>query len=288
MFRPSTLDDIVGQDTIKKRIKITLKACNRTNTVFPHAIYVGPAGTGKSTFARAIANHIGTNCHVFNGATLTTQKDILPTLFTLQNGDIIFIDEIHRISKKIQEMLYVVMEDFQLTLGTNIDIAPHTVIGATTDFGLLTKPFRDRFIHVYNLDKYSEAELFTLLKNVASPIRFMPDALKEIVKRSRLIPRVTINHFRWISDFVLASGKSCGTIKEVREGMTMIGIDERGLTNDDRRYLGFLKGKKKPIGIKTIAATLNIAEETLVSTIEPYLLECGLILKTSYGRLING
>lgn len=282
-MRPNNLRDIIGQKNIKERIAISLDA----NRVFPHSLCVGPAGTGKTTFARAIAAAIGSTCHSLNGATLANIKDILPTILSLRDCDIVFIDEIHRVGKKVQELLYVVMEDFKLDLGCSIPISKHTIMGATTDYGLLTKPFRDRFLNVYKMEPYTVSDIVQILDRQQNKCHFKTDVLINVAKRSRGVPRIAINHFKWICDFVLANRRREIIIKDVEDAMTMIGVDANGLTDDDRRYLAFLQGKKKPVGVKTIAASLDINEDTIVNTIEPWLLSQSLIIKTQYGRMLN-
>lgn len=279
----TSLNSIIGQEVIKQCIDILLKV----NDVFPHTMFIGSAGCGKTTFARAIAGEIGSKCHTFNGATLDKPKDILPTILSLSHGDVVFIDEIHRVGKKVQELLYVVMEDFKVDMGCTIPVERFSLIGATTDYGLLTKPFADRFLNTYRLEPYTIKDIITLLYNSRDGIGFNSGVLHDIAKRSRGVPRIALKYFRWVRNFVLAKRQICVTIKDVNDAMTMIGVDANGLTQDDRRYLAFLKTQNKPVGLKTIAAALDMCPETISNTIEPWLLSKGIILRTQYGRKIN-
>lgn len=292
-FRPKKLDEIVGQASTVERLSISLNSARKRGVSFPHLLLSGPPGLGKTTLANVIGNEMGSNCLVANGGNIRQPKDMMPFLMKIQERDVLFIDEVHRIPIKVEEFLYPVMEDFKLMLISKgeivaeTDLPKFTMVGATTLAGNLSRPFIDRFKLHERLKLYSPDELASLLKGNADrlSIKLEYSAIRYLAKVSRGTPRIANKNLEWVRDCLVNDGKMNANDEYVARSLDMKGIDEDGLTEQDRKYLRVLKSFDRPVGVNTLSAACYIDNDTIENIIEPYLLRLGRIAKTNRGRV---
>ena len=297
-LRPSSLDEFIGQKVLVDNLNVALQAAKQRNEPMEHMLFSGPPGLGKTTLSYIIAHEMGARITITSGPAIDRAGDFVGILTNLEVGDILFIDEIHRLSKTVEEFLYPAMENFKIDFivdkgpyarTINFNLKPFTIIGATTRSGLLAAPLRDRFGIFYHLDFYEPYELTTIVRHSAHKLDVKIDetAALEIAKRSRGTPRIANRLLRRVRDF--AQVKTVEGIidqKIVEEAMEALGIDNKGLDGLDRRLLKVMDQQYNggPAGIEAIAATLNEEVDTIVDVIEPFLLKSGFLKRTSRGR----
>lgn len=297
-LRPRRLSEIIGQKEVIQRIEIAIQAAKQRKEPLGHVLFDGPPGLGKTTFATCIPAEMGVPIEFLSGPGLTKPKDVIPSLTSLQKGQVLFIDEIHRVSKSVEEFLYTAMEDFRidLVLGEGINarthsytLQPFTLIGATTRAGMLTGPLRDRFVHREHLGFYDLPTLEQIVTRNAGKLNIEIEsaAAGEIALRSRGTPRIANNRLRWIRDYAQTRAAGKITVDVTRTALEMAEIDDLGLDRQDRAYLDTLIRicGGGPTGINTIAATMNASIDTLTDEVEPFLLRSELILRTPRGRV---
>lgn len=297
-LRPSRMADMVGQRVVIARLEVAIEAAKQREEVLGHVLFDGPPGLGKTTFAHCIPNELGVHVDFLSGPSLKAPKDLVPSLTNLRQNQVLFIDEIHRIPKSVEEYLYTAMEDFRIDmiLGEgvnarthNFKLRPFTLIGATTRAGMLTGPLRDRFQIREHLDFYSLEELTVIVKRNASKlnIEITEDAAVEVALRSRSTPRIANNRLRWVRDYAQSRAAGKITLPVANQALEMAEIDVLGLDSQDRKYLDTLIRVclGGPTGIGTIAATMNTVSDTLADEVEPFLLRSELILRTPRGRV---
>ena len=296
-LRPDKFEDFVGQENIQKRLKIMIQAAKERNESLGHCLFSGPPGLGKTTLSHLIAKTMGSNITATSGPVIEKPGDLAGLLTNLQDKDILFIDEIHRLPKTIEEYLYSAMEDFVLDLiidsGPNarsvqVKLNKFTLIGATTRFGLLSSPMRSRFLFHARLDYYDDASLQKILLRSASLLRIPVtlDASEVVAKRSRGTPRIANNLLRWVRDFAQIS-KILKIEKETAcEALHLLNIDEEGLDEMDKRMLSLIIKHYDggPVGIQTLGVALSEDTETLSEVYEPYLIMKGYLKRTLRGR----
>jgi Holliday junction DNA helicase RuvB len=297
-LRPRRLDEMVGQRDVIERLKIAIDAARGRGESLGHILFDGPPGLGKTTFATVIPAEMGTTVQMANGAGLSAPKDLLPYLTNVSEGSVLFIDEIHRVPKSVEEYLYTAMEDFRIdiVLGEgvnartlNFELQPFTLIGATTRAGMLSAPLRDRFQIREHLGWYTHDQLTELVLRNAKKLSVNIDrgAAGEIAHRSRSTPRLANNRLHWVRDYAQIKAAGKVTLGVARDSLDMIGIDSLGLDKQDRNYLDtlirvFTGG---PSGLEAIAHTMNVSSDTLEDEVEPFLLRSELIVRTRRGRL---
>ncbi|MEE9212960.1 MAG: Holliday junction branch migration DNA helicase RuvB [Phycisphaeraceae bacterium] len=307
-LRPTRIDDYVGQPKLIEKLRITLEAVKQRGEPMEHVLLHGPPGLGKTTLAHIIANDMGTHLMHTSGPALTRPTDLVGTLTKLQNGDVLFIDEVHRLSPVVEEYLYPAMEDFRIDITVDsgmhaktitLPLKPFCLIGATTRAGLLSGPMRSRFGITHNLDFYNEADLFKILQRSASLLNIDTDApntsgtnleaLKTIAGRSRGTPRIANRLLRRVRDYAQVRADGQLTEPIVHQALHMEGIDERGLDDLDRKYLKVIADVYQggPVGLEAIAATLGEDAGTLEDIVEPYLLQIGYLARTRKGRQLT-
>ena len=296
-LRPSTLAEILGQKEVKEVLNISIKSAKHRNTCLSHTLFYGPPGTGKTTLANAIANDMGCSIQVANGANLRTVKNLLPYVMRVENHSILFIDEIHRMTNIVEEFLYPVMEDFKVDMSVSdkknfgetisIDIPHFTLIGATTEYGTLSKPLLDRFQHKHTLKLYNKIELheIVLINSTKLNLTMSEKASKFVTKVSRGTPRIANAALEWLRDYQLAQGIETLSEGNVEAAMGMRGIDSDGMTEMDRQYLNILQQSDQPLGIDTLCSITGIDRTTIECIIEPWLLQNKKIVKTPKGRM---
>jgi Holliday junction DNA helicase RuvB len=290
--RPSRFGDIIGQDSVVERLKIIVSGCKNSASVMPHTLIDGPPGLGKTTIASAIANEMEENLYVVNGANVRSIKNLLPYLMGIAPRSVLFIDEIHRLPKIVEEFLYPVMEDFVLSTVVEekpevIDLPMFTVVGATTSGGSLSQPFYDRFTIKEHLSFYSVDDLAKVarLNSEKLGLTIPDDDLKEIAARSKGTPRILNARLQWYKSFTSYHKDRTPTIDEIFDNQ---GIDNKGLDIYDRMYLEVLKkNRMNPLGLKSISSLTGIAMETIENSIEPYLVRMGYVTRTQKGRVIG-
>jgi len=296
-LRPERFSDYVGQIEVVETLKIAIEAAKYRREPIDHVLFHGPPGLGKTTLAHIIASEMETNLTVTSGPVLEKGGDLLGILTHLEDRDILFIDEIHRTPKVVEEFLYPAMEDFAVNFvfDKGIHARSHryrlnrfTIIGATTRVGLLSSPLRDRFGIFRNLDFYDKEDLVSIARRSAALLNVELDdkGAKELSKRSRGTPRIVNRLLKRVRDYAQVRADGIITKETVEAALSLEGVDKKGLTNLDRSYLKtiieFYNGG--PVGIEAIAATLQEETDTLVEVVEPYLLKIGLIIRTSSGR----
>ncbi len=296
-LRPRRLDDFVGQARLRENLEIAIGAARARQEPLDHLLFCGPPGLGKTTLAFLIAAEMGSEIVVSSGPALASPKDLAGTLSRLERGDVLFLDEIHRLPRVVEEFLYSAMEDqaIDITLDQGpaartlrIHLAPFTLIGATTREGLLAAPFRSRFGIVERLNPYPVDELVSILARAAGLLDFAIDevAAHELARRSRGVPRVALRLQRRVRDLAQVRGKPKIDLEIAREGLARLGIDELGLEDIDRAILVALVDRNgEPVGIKTLAACIGEEEDTLESVYEPYLMQLGFLSRTPRGRV---
>ncbi|MEO1617899.1 MAG: Holliday junction branch migration DNA helicase RuvB [Planctomycetota bacterium] len=297
-LRPQRLSEMVGQQDVIDRLKIAIEAACGRNESLGHILFDGPPGLGKTTFATVIPAEMGTTVQMANGAGLSAPKDLLPYLTNVSEKSVLFIDEIHRVPKAVEEYLYTAMEDYRIdiVLGEgvnartlNFELQPFTLIGATTRAGMLSAPLRDRFQIREHLGWYTDKQLETLVLRNAKKLGIDVDeaAAGEIAKRSRSTPRLANNRLHWVRDFAQIRAKGYVTLGVARDALDMIGIDRLGLDKQDRNYLDTLIRVfgGGPNGLEAIAHTMNVSSDTLEDEVEPFLLRSELMIRTRRGRL---
>jgi Holliday junction DNA helicase RuvB len=291
------MSDMIGQKEVMAVLQIAIDAAKKRNQPLGHILFDGPPGLGKTTFATCIPREMGAPVQMASGPGLKAPKDLIPYLTNIELGSVLFIDEIHRIPKAVEEYLYTAMEDFRIdiVLGEgvnartlNLALKPFTLIGATTRAGMLSGPLRDRFqirehLGFYSLDELSEI----LLRNARKlQVQIKDDAAREISTRSRGTPRVANNRLLWVRDYAMSKSDGMITKQLTQDALRMTGIDELGLDRQDRRYLETLIRvfSGGPTGIEAIAHTMNVSGDTLVDEVEPFLLRSELMIRTPRGR----
>jgi len=296
-LRPERLSEYVGQSEVVETLKIAIEAAKKRREPLDHVLFHGPPGLGKTTLAHIIANEMGGTLTVTSGPALEKGGDLIGILTHLSRGDVLFVDEIHRLPKTVEEFLYPAMEDFAVDFvfdkgaharSHRIRLERFSLVGATTRVGLLSSPLRDRFGIFRSLDFYRETELVQITRRSAALLDIAIDkaGAQELSRRSRGTPRIVNRLLKRVRDYAQVRADGAITEAIVNAALLLEGVDEKGLTDLDRRYLktviDFYDGG--PVGIEAIAATLQEETDTLVDVVEPYLLKIGMILRTSSGR----
>jgi len=296
-LRPSNWDDYIGQEQIKKNLNVFIEASKKRDESLDHILFFGPPGLGKTTLALIIANEMNANIKITNAPMIEKSGDLAAILTNLEEGDVLFIDEIHRLSPAIEEILYSAMEDYRLDIiigsgpaaqTIKIDLPPFTLIGATTRAGMLSNPLRERFGMHFRMQFYTNKELEQILQKAADkltkPIKV--DAANEIARRSRGTPRITLRLLRRVRDFAEVIDAQIIELERAQYALNELGINEFGFDEMDIKLLTLLVSSKgKPIGLSTLAAALSEDEGTIEDVYEPYLLANGLIERTARGRI---
>ena len=299
-IRPSHLDEYIGQSEVKENIKVFIEAALIRNESLDHVLLYGPPGLGKTTLAFIIANELGTNIKTASGPSIEKSGDLAAILSTLEPGDVLFIDEIHRMPRFIEEILYPAMEDFTLDIvvGTDsntrnikIDLPPFTLVGATTRAGDLTSPLRDRFGIISKLKYYTDSELQQII-NRTSKVLNMPiseEASLSLAKRSRGTPRIANRLFKRVRDFALVEGLEEINVEITDKALGRLKVDKLGLDETDHQFLKAIieKFNGGPVGIETIASSIGEEISTIEDVYEPYLLQNGFIKRTARGRVVT-
>ncbi len=297
-IRPQSLDEYVGQKEITDNLRVFIKASKIRNESLDHVLLYGPPGLGKTTLAHIIANELGVGIKTASGPSIEKSGDLAAILSTLEPGDVLFIDEIHRMPKFIEEILYPAMEDFEMDLVLNndgksrnikIDLPPFTLVGATTRAGDISSPLRDRFGIISKLQYYTEDELLQIVTRTSKVLN-MPideDAARLIAKRCRKTPRIANRLFKRVRDFALVSGADKIEYDMANESLKRLKVDEYGLDSIDIEYLKSLitKFNGGPVGVETIATSIGEEVSTIEDVVEPFLLQEGFIKRTPRGRM---
>lgn len=298
-IRPSSLDEYIGQTDIKENLKIFIKACKMRDEVLDHVLLYGPPGLGKTTLAHIIAHEMGTSIRTASGPSIEKSGDLAAILSQLEPGDVLFIDEIHRIPRYIEEILYPAMEDFVLDIvisnpdGTSrnlrIDLPPFTLVGATTRAGDISAPLRDRFGITSKLNYYTDDELYQIVKRTSKVLdmEITDDAARELARRSRKTPRIANRLFKRVRDFALVFEQDLIDEEITKTSLKRLKVDENGLDQVDIQYLEglIMKFNGGPVGAQTIATSIGEEVTTIEDVVEPYLLQEGFIKRTPRGRV---
>jgi Holliday junction DNA helicase RuvB len=300
-LRPQRLAEFIGQEQARKNLGIFIAAARGRKEALDHVLFVGPPGLGKTTLAQILARELGVNFRATSGPVIAKAGDLAALLTNLEERDVLFIDEIHRLSPAVEEILYPAMEDFQLDLiigegpaarSVKIDLAKFTLIGATTRAGLLTNPLRDRFGIPVRLNFYSEAELELIVNRGARVlgIGVTADGSNEIARRARGTPRIAGRLLRRVRDFASVAGATAIDRAVADKALAALEVDAAGLDAMDRRYLTtiVMHYSGGPVGVETLAAALSEPRDAIEDIIEPYLIQCGLLQRTPRGRLVTG
>ncbi|MEY4994049.1 MAG: hypothetical protein RIS82_1171 [Actinomycetota bacterium] len=299
-LRPKSLDEFVGQEKVRAQLSLILDAARLQNRTSDHILLAGPPGLGKTTLAMIIAHESGQSLRLTSGPTIQNAGDLAAILSSLAPGEVLFIDEIHRMSRSAEEMLYLAMEDFRVDVmvgkgpgATSIplEISPFTLVGATTRSGMLPNPLRDRFGFTANMEFYSDDELSRVLARATEQlgVTATAQALGEISSRSRGTPRIANRLLRRVRDYALVSGSSEITNELTKAALELYEVDRLGLDRLDRSLLETLgiKFEMKPVGLSTLAAAIGEEADTIESVVEPFLVRQGLISRTAKGRVIT-
>lgn len=299
-LRPQALEDYVGQEKAKENLKVYIESARIRATALDHVLLYGPPGLGKTTLAGVIANEMGKPIRITSGPAIEKVGDLVALLTNMNAGDILFIDEIHRLSRQVEEILYPAMEDYAVDIiigkgpsarSIRLDLKPFTLIGATTRAGQMTTPLRDRFGVILKLEIYTPEELATIVKRSAGllGIRITEDGMLEIARRSRGTPRIANRLLKRIRDFAIVKGDGVITGELAKMGLQMLDIDEKGLDAVDRRMMEaiirYYAGG--PVGLETIAATIGEEAITIEDVYEPYLMQLGFLSRTPRGRCVT-
>jgi Holliday junction DNA helicase RuvB len=297
-IRPNSLAELIGQDRVKENLRILIEAARGRGEALDHVLFYGPPGLGKTTLAHILANEMGVQLKVTSGPAIERQGDLAALLTNMQKGDILFIDEIHRLGRAVEEILYPAMEDYvlDLTVGKGpsaksirLRLPRFTVVGATTRLALLTAPLRARFGAVHRLDFYELGAMEEIVRRAAEVLDVGVDdgGVSEIARRARGTPRVALRLLRRVRDFaqVRADGRIIRTV--ANQALALLEIDDLGLDDSDRRVLKTIIAKFDggPVGLQTIAASISEEPDTVMDVVEPYLLQLGFIDRTPQGRI---
>ncbi len=299
-LRPQTLDDYIGQQNVKDNLKIFIEAAKLRHDPLDHVLFYGPPGLGKTTLAGIIANELGVDIKITSGPAIQRAGDLAAILTNLNDNDVLFIDEIHRLNRSVEEVLYSAMEDYALDIiigkgpsarSIRLDLARFTLIGATTRAGSLSAPLRDRFGVIGKFELYTPDELKKILRRSASLLNVGIDeaSLDEMAKRSRGTPRVANRMLKRIRDFSQVKGNGSIDLDITREGLEALGVDELGLEKLDRDIILTIIERfgGGPVGIDTIAASIGEEKVTLEDVNEPFLIQSGLLYRTQKGRMVS-
>jgi len=299
-LRPKTLAEFVGQQAAKENLRIFIESAKSRQEALDHTLFFGPPGLGKTTLAQIIARELGVNFRATSGPVIAKSGDLAALLTNLEHGDVLFIDEIHRLNPVVEEVLYPAMEDRALDLmigegpsarSVRIDLPPFTLVGATTRQGLLTTPLRDRFGIPVRLQFYTVDELERVITRGAGllGIGIEREGAREIARRARGTPRVAGRLLRRVRDFAHVAGSTTITCAIADDSLTRLEVDSLGLDAQDRRYLTMIADiyKGGPVGVETLAAGLSEPRDTIEEVVEPYLIQLGLVARTARGRCLN-
>ena len=299
-LRPKKLVDFTGQSIVKENLAIFIESARKRNDTMDHTLFHGPPGLGKTTLAQIISSELGVNFRITSGPVLAKAGDLAAILTNLEERDVLFIDEIHRMNSAVEEVLYPALEDFELDLvigegpaarTVRIELQPFTLVGATTRLGLLTTPLRDRFGIPIRLEFYSPEELLKIVIRASKFMQIQLDSSggREIAKRSRGTPRIANRLLRRVADFAVVEGNGVITKEIADSSLTRIGVDIAGLDLADRKYLKVVAENYGggPVGVETISAAMSEARDSLEEVIEPYILQQGYIQRTPRGRMLT-
>lgn len=297
-LRPKRLSEYIGQERLKENLRIFLEAAQARGEPLDHVLFYGPPGLGKTTLAHIIANEMGTNLKITSGPAIERPGDLASILTNLSKGDVLFIDEIHRLGRAVEEVLYPAMEDFALDIiigkgpsarSVRLRLPRFTVVGATTRLALMTSPLRGRFGVVYRLDFYDLAAMEQIVTRSAAilGVRLSPEGAREIARRSRGTPRVANRLLRRVRDFADVRAQGAITLDVAREALSLLDVDDLGLDEVDRRVIRTIIEKfgGGPVGLETIAASISEEPDTIMDVYEPYLLQLGFLDRTPRGRV---
>ncbi len=298
-LRPQSLGEFIGQREVRENLSVFIESARIRSRAMDHTLFYGPPGLGKTTLAQIIARELGVNFRMTSGPVLARAGDLAAILTNLEERDVLFIDEIHRLNPAVEEVLYPALEDFELDLvigegpaarSVRIDLQPFTLVGATTRLGLLTTPLRDRFGIPTRLEFYSESELLEIVTRnaVMLGVSADKDGAQEIARRARGTPRVAGRLLRRVVDFAIVKGDGHVSRRMADAALTRLGVDALGLDRADRRYLRLIAENYGggPVGVETLSAALSEARDAVEEVIEPFLLQQGLIQRTPRGRML--